>query len=599
MGFSQPHEAKAQTTIGQWIAFFAASGLTLFLVPHVWQRGFAPWLALHVVSRNWGAQGFLAVFVVSVLMAWAGPAIGARWGGRRVVGVGVLVWLAVSTWTWHTRTSVLSPDRWLFVCTVASGLWLLWMWGMFLVPWSWTRRLGVMVVLVAIVPMLTLAVGSQGLDGQGAVALHWKSERSRRTKPVDIRPGESALPGEQDLSISNDDYPMFRGLDRRAIIGRRAFDTNWTSRAPRELWRRPVGAGWGAFAISGSQAVTQEQRGQLECIVCYDLLTGRELWIHERATHFPSSAQEASNMGGEGPRATPTMDEECVYALGATGWLSCVDRRDGSERWAVDTLQDNDAPILVHGMACSPLLVDNVVVVSAGGGAGRALVAYDRPTGQRVWRAGDDTVSYASPQLFEITGVRQIVIHNAPGVSAHAVDDGRVLWSHAWENDQAVSCSQPVLIAGSDRRLLLSSGYGKGCALIEVVPPSDEAESWSVEEIWTSRSLKTKFSSAVVQGGLAFGFDDAILCCVDLADGKLRWKRGRYGHGQLMLVEDTLLVQGEGGEVVLLAIDGEKQREWSQLAALDGKTWNNPALAGRLLIVRNDHEAVCYELPTR
>ncbi len=220
------------------------------------------------------------------------------------------------------------------------------------------------------------------------------------------------------------------------------------------------------------------------------------------------------------------------------------------------------------------------------------MVAYDRMTGRRMWRAGDDPAGYGSPIVCALAGRRQVVILNRPGLAAHDIETGRVLWTFPWANSTETNCSQPVPVG--DSRLFVSSGYGKGCALLKV--ELLESGEWAVRPMWTSRSLKTKFTSAVLHAGHAFGLDEGILCCVDLADGRRRWKAGRYGHGQVLLAGDQLLVQCESGDVALVAADPAEYRELGRFNALAGKTWNYPALAGRWLVCRNDHEAACFEL---
>ncbi|HVW37437.1 MAG TPA: PQQ-binding-like beta-propeller repeat protein [Pirellulales bacterium] len=286
------------------------------------------------------------------------------------------------------------------------------------------------------------------------------------------------------------------------------------------------------------------------------------------------------------------MIGDCVYSFGATGLLNCLDRRSGRRLWSVDVLPDNESGNLIHGLSGSPLIVDDLVVVSAGGKGEKSLVAYDRKTGRCVWRAGDDPAGYGSPLVCTLAGRRQIVILNRPGLAAHDVETGRLLWTFPWANAAETNCSQPIPVG--EQRLFVSSGYGKGCALLQVELRKNGE--WRVQPIWISRSLKTKFTSAVIHAGHAFGLDDGILCCVDLDDGRRRWKAGRYGHGQVLLAGDTLLVQCESGDVALVAADPAEYRELARFAALASKTWNYPALAGRWLVCRNDREAVCFEL---
>jgi outer membrane protein assembly factor BamB len=383
-----------------------------------------------------------------------------------------------------------------------------------------------------------------------------------------------------------DDYPAFRGADGLATIRSANLAADWNSDPPRELWRRKIGAGWGAFAIAGGRAFTQEQRGAEETVVCYELSTGRKLWVHADAAHFQDPE------GGDGPRATPTAAGDRVFALGATGILNCLDSETGKRQWTVDVFLYNGADTPYHGASGSPLVAGDLVNVSAGGIDGRSLVAYERQTGRRVWQAGADPAGYGSPLTCEICGKRQIVILNQPGLAAHDPRTGAVLWTYPWENSLRSNCSQPVPLG--DGRLFVSSGHGRGCAVLQI---RREGDLWSASPIWTARRMNTKFTSVVVRDRFAYGLDNGILSCIDLSDGARRWKGGRYGNGQLLLAGDLLVVQTESGDVVLVDAAPEQHRELPRYPALAEKTWNNPALAGRFLLLRNDREAVCLELP--
>jgi outer membrane protein assembly factor BamB len=197
--------------------------------------------------------------------------------------------------------------------------------------------------------------------------------------------------------------------------------------------------------------------------------------------------------------------------------------------------------------------------------------------------------------LAELAGVQQLLWYSGQGISGHDVENGRVLWSFPWTNSEQVICSQPIPQAGGKDQVFASNGYGKGSALVRVNQSANG--SWSVEPIWQSRYMKTKFTSPILYQGYVYGLDDGILACLDLKNGKLRWKGGRYGHGQILLAGDLLLVLAENGIVVLVDPSPEALHQLGQFQALSGKTWSNPALAGKYLLVRNDHEAACYELP--
>jgi outer membrane protein assembly factor BamB len=237
--------------------------------------------------------------------------------------------------------------------------------------------------------------------------------------------------------------------------------------------------------------------------------------------------------------------------------------------------------------------VDNFVVVSAGGKNGRSLIAYTKSTGEFAWGGGNDHSGYSSPCLATIAGVRQVLIFNAGGIAAHAADTGKLLWNYPWPKAHP-HVAVPVSLPGD--RVLVSSGYGTGSELLQV--RREPNEGWSASRIWKSPRLKAKFTNVVYRDGYIYGLDDGILVCLDAANGEQKWKEGRYGHGQVILTDDLLLVLAENGEMILLEPVPDGPHELSRFPALNGKTWNPPALAGDHLVVRNDKEAACYRLPT-
>lgn len=577
--FRTPREPRLQ-----YASFALATAIAFLLLPFAWQKTYAGWQMAGIPFPR-DTVFLVAVIVLVALLMWrARPRL-----SHRVVAVvalvGLVAWCAINGAMWHRFVSWLSADAALLVFGVATSLWLFWIWLAFLLPASARLRWIVLALLVAIVPLNAWLVRSSGGDGDFRLMLAW-----RHARPTHAPVTDRATPADEDLPFETGDFTQFRGSSRRdGVIDSLALEADWTARPPRERWRIPVGLGWSGFAVAGDRAITHEQRGDQETVVCYDLATGRELWTHTNDAAFRSV------IAGDGPRATPTVADDRVVTLGATGLLDCLDLATGKPHWSVNILQDNGAENLVHGACGSPLVVGDLVIVSPGGADGYSLAAYHLADGRRAWQAGSDAPGYASPQLTTLAGVEQVLILNAPGVAAHDPATGRVLWTHPWQNDQQVSVSQPLLVPNDPTRLFISSGYGKGCTLIEVTPGDEDT--LAAQELWTSRELKTKFTSAVVHGDSAYGLDDGILACVDLTSGKRRWKKGRYGHGQILLAGELLLVQAESGEVVLVAADPAEHRELATLLALDGRTWNHPTLAGRLLLVRNDRQAVCYELP--
>jgi len=381
-------------------------------------------------------------------------------------------------------------------------------------------------------------------------------------------------------------FPQFLGPRRDGVLPGPRLATNWAAHPPDLIWRRPVGAAWSGFAIAGSVALTQEQRGAEECVVALDLGSGQTVWSHRDIAHYDTT------IAGEGPRATPTIDGGRVFTLGATGILNCLDLATGRLVWARDVIKGTRAGILSWGCSGSPLVVDKLVIVPGGEGAGRSLVAFFVEDGQPAWTGGTKDASYASPLLATLAGVRQVVTFNAGTISGYDPDTGATLWERPWGNGNVV-CSSPV-VAGSNR-VVFSSGYGYGAELIELsAVASGRLEA---QRLWKSIRMKSKFGHLFVRDGFLYGLDDGQFACVDLQDGSLRWKEGRYGHGQGLLVGDLYLLMAESGELVLLQPTPEAPHELARYRVFDAKTWNPIALAGDLLLVRNDREAACLRLP--
>jgi outer membrane protein assembly factor BamB len=464
-------------------------------------------------------------------------------------------------------------------------LFLLLLWSLFLSRLRWRIRLGVFGGVVGLVLLVMALFRFHGVTGDLVPVLQWRWERPSLTTLAErTQPLAPPVPAQRN-QLTND-WPQFLGPHRNSAVEQPGLARNWTAQAPDRLWHRPVGLGWSGFAVAGSRAITQEQRGEDEAVICYDLLTGTPSWSYTYPAHFQSS------LAGEGPRATPTVAGRRVYALGSTGILNCLDLETGKLLWSKDIMRDNHAKLNEWGASGSPLLVDDLVVVSAGGRDNRSLAAYRAATGDFVWGSGSDGAGYSSPCLVTLAGVAQILIFNSGGVSAHDPVTGTNLWKYYWPGGHP-HVSVPILLPPD--RLLVSSGYGVGSELVQI--QKDAGGAFKATRIWKSNRLRAKFTNLIYHDGFIYGLDDGIMACLDASSGEQKWKEGRYGHGQEILVGDLLLVTAESGEVILLDPNPQGSRELARFSALQGKTWNPPALAGPYLLVRNDKEAACYRLP--
>jgi outer membrane protein assembly factor BamB len=391
-------------------------------------------------------------------------------------------------------------------------------------------------------------------------------------------------PAAKATTESRAEWPGFRGPRRDGIVRGVQIKTDWSASPPVEMWRRPIGPGWSSFAVRGDLLYTQEQRGEDELVGCYKVSTGEPVWRHRDPVRFWESN------AGAGPRATPTLHKERVYAFGATGILNALDARTGKVVWSRNVATDTGRKVPAWGFTSSPLVVDDVVVVAAAG----TLAAYDLAKGNQRWRGPSYGGSYSSPHRATLGGVTQIVLLGGPGAISVAPADGAVLWEHKWEPGAIV---QPALTADGDILVnTLTASGGLGLRRLNVSPGGD---GWRVEERWTSIGLKPYFNDFVVHKGHAYGFDGNILSCIELNEGKRKWKGGRYGNGQLVLLadQDLLLVLSEEGELALINATPDQFTERARFRALEGKTWNHPVLLGDLLLTRNSEQMAAFRLP--
>jgi outer membrane protein assembly factor BamB len=401
-----------------------------------------------------------------------------------------------------------------------------------------------------------------------------------KPSPESVVPAQKPTPPPVPDSAAPAAWPGFRGPGRDGIVRGVKIATDWTVSPPAELWRSAVGPGWSSFAVQGDRMYTQEQRGEDEVVGCYDLKTGKPVWRHRDPTRFWESN------GGAGPRGTPTLAGGRVYTLGGTGLVNALDAATGAVVWVRDAAADTGAKTPMWGFSGSPLVLDDLVIVAASG----ALVAYEKTSGQPRWKGPVRGPSYSSPQLATIDGVRQVLLLSGTGIASVAPDDGTLLWQHEWKGYPIV---QPALTAEGD--VLISANESSGMRRLAI---EHGASGWAAQERWTSMGLKPYFNDFVVHEGHAYGFDGRILSCIDLADGQRKWKGGRYGQGQLVLLpdQDLLLVLSEEGELALVGATPAGFKELARSPAIQGKTWNHPVLTGDTLLVRNAEEMAAFRL---
>lgn len=406
--------------------------------------------------------------------------------------------------------------------------------------------------------------------------------------------GKPALPGN---AVAGPAWTDFRGPRRDGVCRGERIRLDWSKHPPKEMWRQPVGGGHASFVVAEGMAFTIEQRRKQEVVTCYDVETGRELWA------FAYDASFEETLGGNGPRATPTIHGDRLFSLGAQGHLHCLELRTGKRIWSTDILftpaSDADSsqkgkPVknLEWGLSASPLVVDDIVMVTNSGKSGPSVFGYRVSDGKLVWQTEAGSQGYSSPMLATIDGVRQVL--NLGGTELRGIDPvtGDVLWRHPWDTYMWINVAIPQLIG--ENRVFLSAAYDHGCALLEV---HRDADKWQTKEIWFSKRMKNKFNTSVIHNGRVYGLDEAVLCCINLENGERVWKGGRYGYGSLLLVGDHLLVMSEQpADLILVKAEPKEHEELGRVRLFEERTWNNFVLVGGRLLARNDRWMACYDL---
>ena len=462
--------------------------------------------------------------------------------------------------------------------------------GLALVAWAvLTRRFTTAARRLALVATIVLGcsvfmiVRTGGLTAEFDNDFHWRWSKTPEQRLLAQATDESTTPAAAiatGATSADSNWTGFRGPQRDSIVHGTKIKTDWLASPPVELWRRPIGPAWSSFAVYNGRLYTQEQRGEEEMVACHDVNTGKPVWKHsDHARFWESNA-------GAGPRATPAFSNGRVYTQGGTGIVNVLDAETGKVIWTRNAVNDTGAKIPGWGIAGSPLVVNDSVIVAASGN----LVAYDVANGQPRWTLPTGGSGYSSPQLVTINGIQQIVLLNSNGAISVSLTDGKPLWEHKWDG---VPIVQPGLAPNGD--LLISVSESSGLRRLAVAQASG---AWNVQERWTTEDINPWFNDFVVHKGHVFGFNGSSLVCVNLEDGKLKWKGKRYGFGQLILLpdQDVLLIMSEQGELALAKAAADQFTELAHFPALEGKTWNHPVLAGNVLLVRNDHEMAAFRL---
>jgi outer membrane protein assembly factor BamB len=391
------------------------------------------------------------------------------------------------------------------------------------------------------------------------------------------------------------DWPQFLGPNRSGISAETGLLDKWPEDGPKVVWRAEGGVGMSGLAIAGGRVVTLIQGNGNQSLVVHDAKTGKRLQSVDIAPTY-------RNGMGNGPRATPAISGETAYVFTGEGVLAAVSIKAGKLLWKQDLVKQTGGKAAEYGMASSPLIVGDLVVVTVGG-RGATVVACDKKTGKIAWKGGSESCGYSSPTLLEVGGKSQIVAHTGSATLGFDPKTGRSLWRYPFTTDYNCNISTPLAYKGN---VFISSAENHGSALLSLKP---KGTAFSVDEVWTSfgrqSSLRSEWQTPILLDGKLFGLDNVgsagpvtHLNCVDIKTGKRLWQQLRFGKSNLIAADGKLFFSTMKGELVVVNVNAEKFDELGRMKVI-GTTRQAPALSNGYLYLRDDAEIVCIDVRKR
>ena len=381
------------------------------------------------------------------------------------------------------------------------------------------------------------------------------------------------------------DWHQWRGMNRDGVSQETGILKNWSDASPKVVWRIPLGDGFSGVSISDGRAYTTYAKGEAEILVCLDTASGKEIWCYVIDERFKSPD------GGDGARSTPTVDGDRVYALSAHGRLVALDAQNGKALWHCDFRSAFSSEQPRYGFCTSPIVQGDLLLIQTGGTRGNALAAFDKRNGNIIWSCEDDPCGYSSPITATLSGKRQTMFFTGRGLVSVSPKDGTVYWRYDWQTPSNINAATPIFIPPD--RIFMSSGYDIGAAVVQIIETNGE---FTVNTIWKSRVMKNHFSSSIHHSGYLYGFDNAVLKCIDAVTGREQWVTRGFGRGTLIYADGCLIILGENGNLALAKATPTEYEQLAETQLLKGRCWTLPTLSGGKFYLRNMEELVCLEL---
>jgi outer membrane protein assembly factor BamB len=385
------------------------------------------------------------------------------------------------------------------------------------------------------------------------------------------------------------DWPQWRGPDRSGVSSETGLLTQWPPTGPPPLWTaQNLGAGYGSLAVAGDRIFVQGLRNRQSVVVALNRLDGREVWSK-------NLGPGGENDRGSGPRGTPTVDGDRLYVLTEGGDLACL-KQDGTAVWQKNILREFGARNIPWLISESPLVDGNRVIVSPGG-RNAGMVALDKMTGATVWTSKElsDEAAYASPIVADVQGVRTIMTYTAEAGVGVRASDGKLMWRYRQAANNTANIATPVFF---DNKVFYTSAYGTGGALLGLRAENGEVRA---QEIYFTREMQNHHGGVVLVNGYLYGFNNAILTCLEFATGKMMWRHRSVGKGALTAANGHLYILGEDYVVGLVEASPAAYREKGrfQIKDLGAPAWAHPVVSNGVLYLRNQNLLTSYDIRAR
>ena len=380
------------------------------------------------------------------------------------------------------------------------------------------------------------------------------------------------------------DWPQWLGPNRTGISTETGFLKTWPKDGPEVLWKRNLGKGFSGISVADGRVFTMFADGDDEYVICLNEKSGDEIW------RFRTGGMFEEWQGGDGPRSQPTADGERVYVLCAEGRLYALKAANGDTIWTVDLVDGLGGRFPRFGFSTSPLVEGDFLFLEAATRDGTFL-ALHRKDGKVAWASQNDVASYSSPIALDLAGARQVVYFSGDAVVGLSPADGSLYWRYPWKTSYDLNIATPIFVPPD--RIFISSGYDHGAALLRIEPGGD---GFSVTRVWESRRMKNHFGTSVLVGDYIYGFDNAILKCIEARTGKEQWKHRGYGKGALIYADGHLVLLSDNGRLALAQATPDGFSEKAGVQVLDGRSWTMPTLANGRVFVRDMRKIVCLDL---